>query len=166
MTDPALREIMVDESLVSPSLHQVLDGLNRCLPDLPVEVRAERADMARQLMTHVYAERERALAEGTPTPRQLVRRRDRADRRARRAVAGTVAPARRRSRPPTSGTPRWSARRWPSTSRNDRVPYLRAVISRSPDAARPRAWPTVRSLPDARCARRASQTWPHSEHRP
>ncbi|WP_406315353.1 TetR/AcrR family transcriptional regulator [Streptosporangium sp. NBC_01639] len=69
MTDPALREIMVDESLTSPSLHQVLDGLNRCLPELPVEVRAERSDMARQLMVHMYAERERALAEGTFTPR-------------------------------------------------------------------------------------------------
>ncbi|MER5419476.1 TetR/AcrR family transcriptional regulator [Streptosporangium roseum] len=69
MTDPAIRGIMVAESLASPSLHQVLDGLNRCLPDLPVEVRAERGDMARQLMVHMYAERERALAEGAPTPR-------------------------------------------------------------------------------------------------
>ncbi|MFI6454484.1 TetR/AcrR family transcriptional regulator [Streptosporangium amethystogenes] len=69
MTDPVFREIMVEESLTSPALHQVLDGLNRCLPDLPAEVRAERSDMARQLMTHMYAERERALAEGTPTPR-------------------------------------------------------------------------------------------------
>ncbi|MER5321802.1 TetR/AcrR family transcriptional regulator [Streptosporangium roseum] len=69
MTDPAIRGIMVAESLTSPSLHQVLDGLHRCLPDLPVEVRAERGDMARQLMVHMYAERERALAEGAPTPR-------------------------------------------------------------------------------------------------
>ncbi|ACZ89770.1 TetR/AcrR family transcriptional regulator [Streptosporangium roseum] len=69
MTDPAIRGIMVAESLTSPSLHQVLDGLNRCLPDLPVEVRAERGDMARQLMVHMYAERERALAEGSLTPR-------------------------------------------------------------------------------------------------
>ncbi|MEU7990917.1 TetR/AcrR family transcriptional regulator [Streptosporangium canum] len=69
MTDPALREIMVDESLTSPSLHRVIDGLNRCLPELPAEVRAERGDMARQLMVHMYAERERALAEGAPTPR-------------------------------------------------------------------------------------------------
>jgi AcrR family transcriptional regulator len=69
MTDPALREIMVEESLTSPSLRKILDGLNRCLSDLPTEVRAERNDMARQLITHVMAERERALAEGTPTPR-------------------------------------------------------------------------------------------------
>ncbi|RCG33342.1 TetR/AcrR family transcriptional regulator [Sphaerisporangium album] len=69
MTDPTLRAIMVDESLTSPSLLQVIDGLHRCLPDLPAEVRAERGDMARLLMVQMYAERERALAEGAPTPR-------------------------------------------------------------------------------------------------
>ncbi|MEU0569198.1 TetR family transcriptional regulator [Nonomuraea sp. NPDC005983] len=69
MTDPALRDIMVDEALTSPSLRQILDALNRCLPELPADVRAERDDMARQLIVHMCAERERALAEGTPTPR-------------------------------------------------------------------------------------------------
>ncbi|MBA8826328.1 AcrR family transcriptional regulator [Saccharopolyspora lacisalsi] len=69
MTDPALRDIMVDEALSAPSLHQVLEGLDRCLPELPSEVQAERYDMASQLMVHMCAERERALAEGTPTPR-------------------------------------------------------------------------------------------------
>ncbi|MEN3267614.1 MAG: hypothetical protein V7646_4508, partial [Pseudonocardia sp.] len=33
------------------------------------EVRIERGDIGRHLMVHVIAERERALAEGTPTPR-------------------------------------------------------------------------------------------------
>jgi AcrR family transcriptional regulator len=69
MTDPALREIMIDEALTSPSLQQIVDGLNRCLPELPLDVRIERGDMARQLIVHMMAERERALAEGTPTPR-------------------------------------------------------------------------------------------------
>ena len=69
MTDPALREIMATESLSSPVLAHAVDGLKRRLPQLPPEVRAERADMVRQLMIHVTAERERALAEGTPTPR-------------------------------------------------------------------------------------------------
>lgn len=69
MADPALREIMVEESLSSAALHRVIEGLHRCLPDLPPEVRLERGDMARQLMVHMLAERERALAEGTPTPR-------------------------------------------------------------------------------------------------
>jgi AcrR family transcriptional regulator len=69
MTDPALRDVMVAECLGSPSLQRVVDGLNRCLPDLPIDVRLERGDMARQLIVHMCAERERALAEGTPTPR-------------------------------------------------------------------------------------------------
>jgi AcrR family transcriptional regulator len=69
MTDPALREIMVEESLSSPWLVQTIDGLDRCLPALPADVRAERGDMARQLMVHICGERERALAEGTSTPR-------------------------------------------------------------------------------------------------
>ena len=69
MTDPTFRTVMVEEGLSAPSLHQVLDGLRRCLPDLPIEVRMERGDMARQLMVHMCAERERALAEGIPTPR-------------------------------------------------------------------------------------------------
>ena len=69
MTDPALREIMIDEALTSRSLQRMLDGLNRCLPALPVEVRMERGDIVRHLQVHVLAERERALAEGTHTPR-------------------------------------------------------------------------------------------------
>ena len=69
MTDPVLRAIMVDEALTSPSLLEVLDGVNRCLPALPAPVRAERDDMARHLIVQVTAERERALAEGAATPR-------------------------------------------------------------------------------------------------
>ncbi|MFG2780500.1 TetR/AcrR family transcriptional regulator [Streptomyces prunicolor] len=69
MTDPALHRIMVEESLSSPSLRQLVDGLWRCLPRLPDEVRAERAAMARHLILHTCAQRERALAENTPTPR-------------------------------------------------------------------------------------------------
>ncbi|HEX3588768.1 MAG TPA: helix-turn-helix domain-containing protein [Pseudonocardiaceae bacterium] len=69
MSDPVLRAIMVDESMTSSSLRQVLDGVNRCVPDLPPAVRAERDDMARHLIVQVTAERERALAEGSPTPR-------------------------------------------------------------------------------------------------
>jgi AcrR family transcriptional regulator len=69
MTDPALREIMVEESMSAPSLHRILHGLERCRGELPPEVRAEREDMARQLMVHMCAERERALAEHTRTPR-------------------------------------------------------------------------------------------------
>ncbi|MEU9976898.1 TetR family transcriptional regulator [Streptomyces sp. NPDC051014] len=68
-TDPALYEIMVEESLASPSLREAVAGLVRCLPELPADVRAERGQMARTLILHTCAERERALAEGTGTPR-------------------------------------------------------------------------------------------------
>ncbi|MBW0105271.1 TetR/AcrR family transcriptional regulator [Pseudonocardia sp. KRD291] len=69
MTDPALREIMSDDALTSPALRRIVDGLNACLPTLPVEVRLERGDIGRHLMVQMLAERERALAEGVPTPR-------------------------------------------------------------------------------------------------
>ncbi|MFE1883806.1 TetR/AcrR family transcriptional regulator [Streptomyces diastatochromogenes] len=69
MTDPALHEIVVEESLTSPALRVAIDNLNRTLPELPGEVRAERGQMVRALILHTCAERERALAEGTPTPR-------------------------------------------------------------------------------------------------
>ncbi|GEC08245.1 TetR family transcriptional regulator [Streptomyces spinoverrucosus] len=69
MTDPALYRIMVEESLASPSVREIRDGLNRCLPELPADVGAERAAMARHLIVHTCAERERALAENAPTPR-------------------------------------------------------------------------------------------------
>lgn len=69
MTDPALQQIMVEETLSSPSLREIIEGFNRCLPDLPADVRAERGAMARQLIVHMPAEREQALAENTPTPR-------------------------------------------------------------------------------------------------
>ncbi|MFF3141751.1 TetR family transcriptional regulator, partial [Streptomyces sp. NPDC057927] len=45
MTDPALRRIVIDETLSSPSMRMVLERLHRCLSDLPVEVHAERSDM-------------------------------------------------------------------------------------------------------------------------
>jgi AcrR family transcriptional regulator len=70
MTDPGLRTIMFEESFsASDALQEVVAGLYRSLPDLPDDVRQERGDMSRQLMVHMTAERERALAEGTPTPR-------------------------------------------------------------------------------------------------
>jgi AcrR family transcriptional regulator len=69
MTDPALRPIMIEETQSSPSLVRIIEGIDNCLPGLPADVRAERYDMARQLLVHMIAERERALAENTPTPR-------------------------------------------------------------------------------------------------
>lgn len=63
MTDPAYHGIVVKDALSSPSLVQVIEGINRCL-DLPVDVRYERNIMARNLLMHSCADRERALAAG------------------------------------------------------------------------------------------------------
>ena len=69
VADPELRETIIDETLLVPPLRRSVEGLNRCLAGLPARVRLERNDMARHLITHVCAERERALADGTTTPR-------------------------------------------------------------------------------------------------
>ena len=69
MADPALNAIMIEESLAAApsSLLTFLDDLARCLPSLPAEVHAERAAMARHLVVQMSVERERALAEHSPT---------------------------------------------------------------------------------------------------
>jgi AcrR family transcriptional regulator len=69
MTDPGLREIFTEEALASPAMQQIVDGLKRSLPDLPLEVRQERGQMARLLIVHMCAEFERALVEDTPRAR-------------------------------------------------------------------------------------------------
>lgn len=69
MTDPALHEIMAEDSLAAPTMRPILQNLNRRMPELPPEVHAERGAMARQLIVHMCAERERALADGASTPR-------------------------------------------------------------------------------------------------
>jgi AcrR family transcriptional regulator len=67
MTDPVLRSVILqEESQDVPSLHQALLGLRGCLAHLPTAVRRERGDMARHLLVHAFAERERALADGEP----------------------------------------------------------------------------------------------------
>ncbi|MFS8197516.1 TetR/AcrR family transcriptional regulator [Streptomyces sp. CWNU-52B] len=68
MTDPLMRTVVEDESLTRDSLRRTLQGLGRCLYDVvPPEVRPTRAEMARHLITHTFAERERALAEAAAT---------------------------------------------------------------------------------------------------
>ncbi|OBI40694.1 TetR family transcriptional regulator [Mycobacterium kyorinense] len=64
MTDPAYHNIIVKDALTSASLVQVIDGINGCLPELPIEVRVERNLMARNLLMHTCADRERAMASG------------------------------------------------------------------------------------------------------
>ena len=70
MTDPAYYNIIVKGALSSPSLVQVVDSINQCLPDLPIDVRFERNIMARNLLMHTCADRERALAAGASTPQR------------------------------------------------------------------------------------------------
>jgi AcrR family transcriptional regulator len=69
MTDPAYHNIVVKDALSSSSLVRVLDGINGCLPDLPVDVRLERNIMGRNLLMHSCAERERLLAQGAAVAR-------------------------------------------------------------------------------------------------
>lgn len=69
MPDPTHRDIVSSESLSSQSVLAIISGLNRCLPDMPAEVRIQRNAMARHLIVHMLAEQERALAEEDPTVR-------------------------------------------------------------------------------------------------
>ncbi|MEV2248022.1 TetR family transcriptional regulator [Streptomyces sp. NPDC049970] len=70
MADPLMRVLVADESLTRDSLRRTLQGLGRCLYDIvPPDIRPARAEMARHLITHTCAERERALAENPVEPR-------------------------------------------------------------------------------------------------
>ena len=69
LADPAYQNIVVKDALGSPSLVQVVEGITRCLPDLPMAVVVERNIMVRNLMMHTCADFERAFAEGDGVPR-------------------------------------------------------------------------------------------------
>ncbi|MCP2178929.1 TetR/AcrR family transcriptional regulator [Prauserella alba] len=64
-TEPAFAAMITEEALNSPALNEIRTGLDACLPQLPRSVRQQRAEMARTLMVHTVADRERALADGT-----------------------------------------------------------------------------------------------------
>ncbi|MFJ3776113.1 hypothetical protein ACIPX0_30920 [Streptomyces sp. NPDC090075] len=51
------------------SLTGLEEGLTRCVPELPEQVRAERALMTMHLIVQMSVDRERALADTTHTPR-------------------------------------------------------------------------------------------------
>jgi AcrR family transcriptional regulator len=69
MADPAYRHVVTKDALTSPLLVRTVDGINRCLPDLPRRVRSERIVMVRNLLMHTCAEHEAALAEHGPRSR-------------------------------------------------------------------------------------------------
>ncbi|BBZ68091.1 TetR family transcriptional regulator [Mycolicibacterium insubricum] len=68
MPDPAHRDIASAESLTSPAVLRMIEGLRGALPGFSEEVRVERNTMARHLIVAMFADRERAVAAGQPTP--------------------------------------------------------------------------------------------------
>lgn len=73
LADPELRELIYEDAMASASLQEILGGLRVAAGHLPLDVRRTRAHMARELLVHVTAERERMLAlaqagEGDGTP--------------------------------------------------------------------------------------------------
>jgi hypothetical protein len=69
LADPEYQKVVVRDALASPSLVQVVEGITRCLPDLPMAVVTERNIMVRNLMMHTCADFERAFADGDGVPR-------------------------------------------------------------------------------------------------
>jgi AcrR family transcriptional regulator len=68
-TDPTYQRVVTKNALASPTLRQVIEGINRGLPELPVHIRIERNLMTRMMLHHTCAEYERGFAEGRPVPR-------------------------------------------------------------------------------------------------
>jgi AcrR family transcriptional regulator len=66
LTDPALRRIAVSDARQAPANVAAALLLERCLGDLPADVRTDRSEMARAILYHTCAERERALAAAEP----------------------------------------------------------------------------------------------------
>jgi AcrR family transcriptional regulator len=69
MADPSYRHVVTKDALTSPELVAAMEGIYRCLPDLPKRVRYERIVMARNLLMHTCAEHEGELAEHGPGAR-------------------------------------------------------------------------------------------------
>ncbi|NOL44822.1 TetR/AcrR family transcriptional regulator [Kribbella sandramycini] len=68
-TDPALRDVMFEEMLGSPTMLRVIDALSESMGAQPPAVRMERGAMARILIVQMNADFERALAENQLTAR-------------------------------------------------------------------------------------------------
>jgi tetracycline repressor-like protein len=65
MADPALRAIIFEEARLSPTLRVTCDALTDLLPPMPPETSAQRSDIVSQVIVHMCAEREAAVAAGT-----------------------------------------------------------------------------------------------------
>jgi AcrR family transcriptional regulator len=67
LADPQLRPLLLEETFATPTLGEILRGMDSCLAGLPAPVRAERDNMAHTLILHVVARHERLLAEAVPS---------------------------------------------------------------------------------------------------
>ncbi|MFF9904658.1 TetR family transcriptional regulator [Streptomyces olivaceus] len=70
LTDPLTRNLVTEEALARTGLATVIRGLEQRLSGLDPGVRRRRGGMARNLITHTCAERERDLADATALPSQ------------------------------------------------------------------------------------------------
>ena len=87
MADPTYRQVVTKDALTSPMLVQTIDGINRCLPNLPKRVRSERGrDGPQSADAHLRRTRGRAGRARIAALAMAGRRRG-TDRRDRRAVA-------------------------------------------------------------------------------
>ncbi|MFC7534102.1 TetR/AcrR family transcriptional regulator [Actinoplanes sp. GCM10030250] len=64
-TDPALRNVITEEALATPSTQLTLREITLRVPALPPVVQRQRTDMTRLLVVHMCAELERALEDNT-----------------------------------------------------------------------------------------------------
>ncbi|MEV6348289.1 TetR/AcrR family transcriptional regulator [Actinoplanes sp. NPDC051851] len=69
MTEPSLRKLAASELHDARHFYMVIDGLHRCLPGLTPELRRRRDDMARMLLVHTCAHRERTLPDDSEAAR-------------------------------------------------------------------------------------------------
>ncbi|OZC76339.1 TetR/AcrR family transcriptional regulator [Rhodococcus sp. 15-649-1-2] len=64
LTDPEMRGIAMDVARSQSSLMAVVSGVSDCVREIPVDVRENRFEMARMLMTYIPARHELTMAEG------------------------------------------------------------------------------------------------------
>ncbi len=68
MASPALRAVVFEDAIVSPSMIPMLLEVNRRLPELPGDVFEARGFMTQHLIAHTCADHERALQTKAGTP--------------------------------------------------------------------------------------------------
>jgi hypothetical protein len=63
-TDPALRAMVVAETMATPVMRRAIEAVRAHVPEQPLPVKMLRVQMARHAILHTCAEHERVLAEG------------------------------------------------------------------------------------------------------